>query len=76
MNYDPAEFARLKNIIRTSDAKIAAAQDNIDAAIDAQAEWSQIAIYEKVIESDIATNVPKVIAGSTYVLRRDEAIEI
>ena len=42
VNYAPAEFTRLKDIIRTSDDQIAATEVNIQAAKDGQKEWAQI----------------------------------
>ena len=76
INYDPARFTSLKDTIDSSDAKIASTEDNIAAAQEAQLEWGQIAIYEKVIEADVVTGIAKVAPTSAYVLRQSEAVQI
>ena len=60
ISYDASEFTRLKQIIKTTDIQIAATELNIQAAIDGQFEWLQIAFYEKVIEADVVTGIQKV----------------
>ena len=75
-SYDTAEFERIKNVISNSVEAIAATNVNIQAAIDGQAEWEQIAIYQKVIEADVITGVAKVVPGPVYVLRQEEADQI
>ena len=76
INYDPVLFTSLKDTIDSSDAKIASTEDNIVAAQEAQLEWGQVAIYEKVIEADVVTGVSKVAPTNTYVLRQSEAVQI
>ena len=76
INYDPVLFTSLKDTIGSSDAKIASTEDNIVAAQEAQLEWGQVAIYEKVIEADVVTGVSKVAPTNTYVLRQSEAVQI
>ena len=75
-SYDTVEFERIKNVISNSVDAIAATNVNIQAAIDGQAEWDQIAIYQKVIEADVITGVAKVVPGPVYVLRQEEANQI
>lgn len=73
VDYDPALFLSLKDIIQNSLTLIAATELNIQAAIDGQIEWNQIAFYEKVIEADVVTGLEKVFPISTYVYRPEEA---
>ena len=68
ISYDANEFQRLKQIIKTTDVQIAATELNIQAAIDGQLEWEQIAFYEKVIEADVVTGIAKVIPTPINVL--------
>ena len=76
ISYDTVEFARVKNVIKNTAAAVAATNVNIQAAIDGQVEWTQIAIYQKVIEADVLTGISKVVPGPVYVLRQSEADQI
>lgn len=57
VEYDLAEFITLKKTVEETPSQITAEEVNIQASIDGQREWQQIAVYEQVIVSSLISDL-------------------